>query len=170
MDFLITTIESKNICLRPLDEADYEDLYAVASDPLVWEQHPVKRNQKEVFDLFFTGAIDSKTSFAIIDLASDSLIGTTRYYDFSTEESSVGIGYTFMSRAYWGRGFNREVKKVMIEKAFEYVSLVKFHVALSNIRSQKAVQKLGAIPMKELDFDLGLENLVKHFEYHLVKD
>lgn len=170
MDFLIKIIESESIYLRPLDDSDYEDLFTIASDPLVWDQHPAKRNQKEVFDLFFKGAIDSKTAFAIIDRASDAVIGTTRFYEFSELENSLAIGYTFMSREYWGKGFNREVKNVMIEKAFEYVSLIKFHVALSNIRSQKAVQKLGAIPMKEIDFDLGLENLVKHFEYHLIKD
>lgn len=131
--------------LTPLEEDDFGLLYQVACDPLIWEQHPnPDRFKKDVFQKYFTGAIASKGAFLIKNMNGD-VIGSTRFYDFFPEKDEVKIGYTFFSRAYWGLPFNRATKYLMLTYAFQFVSRVIFHVGAQNIRSQKAMEKLGAI-------------------------
>lgn len=137
------------VSLTPLEEHDFDVLYQVASDPLIWEQHPnPDRYKKDVFQNYFTGAIASKGAFLIKNMRGND-IGSTRFYDFSPKKDEVKIGYTFFSRACWGLPFNRATKHVMLTHAFEFVSRVIFHVGAQNIRSQKAMEKLGAIKIGE---------------------
>src|SRR4051812_26999623 len=89
--------------LRPLREEDWADLYAVASDPLIWEVHPEPdRYNEEVFRNFFRGAMESGGAFAVIDRATGKIIGSSRYHDHRSEQSEIEIGYTFLARSHWG--------------------------------------------------------------------
>jgi RimJ/RimL family protein N-acetyltransferase len=133
------------VSIRPLLEQDFEVVFKLASDPLVWEQHPTRdRYKKEVFEKYFSGAIESKGAFLVLDVHSGLPIGCTRFYDLGKEPGSVAIGYTFLSRNYWGTTHNRALKSLMIDHAFKYVDKIIFHVGIHNIRSQKAVERLGA--------------------------
>jgi RimJ/RimL family protein N-acetyltransferase len=135
------------IQLRPLEASDFEALFAAAADPLIWEQHPKSdRYQRPVFEAFFHDAIKSKGALLILDKNSKSCIGTSRYYEFDSKRSDVVIGYTFLTRKYWGGKHNLELKSLMLDHAFKYVDTVLFHVGDTNIRSQKALIKIGAIP------------------------
>ena len=82
---------------------------------------------------------------AILDKTSREIIGTSRFYDFSEKDPSVVIGYTFLQRSYWGGVFNRELKQLMVNHALNFVKRTYFHVGLLNLRSQRAMEKLGAI-------------------------
>jgi RimJ/RimL family protein N-acetyltransferase len=165
----IQTLENDLISLRPLDESDFEPLYAVASDPLIWELHPSKdRYKREVFQAFFDGAVQSQAAFLVFDKATDSLIGSTRYYDFKPEISTVAIGYTFLARAYWGGAYNKAMKQLMLDYAFANVDTVLFHIGTQNIRSQKAILKIGARFVREVDFDYYEKKLL-HYEYEITK-
>ena len=138
-------LKSETIALVPLVPGDFEALYAVACDPLIWEQHPnPDRYQKEVFENFFKGALASKGAFLIRDLQTNAILGCSRLYDYDAINSEIKIGYTFFSRACWGKGINKEVKKLMINYALDFVGKIIFHVGASNFRSQKAMEKLGA--------------------------
>lgn len=163
-------LEDELIKLLPLKASDFETLFEVASDPLIWEQHPVKnRYQRDVFKAFFEGALANQSSFIILDKVSNKPIGSTRYYDFKPESSSIAIGFTFMSRAYWGGPYNRATKKLLIDYAFKFVDQVFFHIGADNIRSQKAIQKIGATKVSELDFDLAGQ-VLPHYEYVIHKN
>jgi RimJ/RimL family protein N-acetyltransferase len=146
MNFSIQPVlENDYVILYPLKEADFEELYGAASDPLVWEQHPNKdRWKKEVFRNFFDGALQSKGAFKIVDKETGEVIGSTRYYDYNEQEKSILIGYTFYARKYWGKGINQSVKKMMLDYAFTFVSKVYFHIGADNIRSQIAIGRIGA--------------------------
>ena len=137
------TLEDKLVRLRPLAESDVEPLYAVAQDPLIWEQHPSDRYQRVVFDDFFREAIQSKGALLILDQVNGRAIGSSRFNQITGVDSAIEIGWSFLARAYWGGAYNRAVKKLMIEHAFASVEDVLFHIDLQNIRSQKAVEKLG---------------------------
>lgn len=140
------TLIGERLELRPLKQEDYDNLLKAASDPLIWEQHPQSdRYKPEVFKSFFNEAMDSKGALVIIDRATNSIIGTTRFYDYTKETSSVIIGYTFMTRNYWGGGFNKELKKLVVNYALQFVKTTYFQVGLNNKRSQKAMEKIGAI-------------------------
>ncbi len=132
--------------LRPLLESDYPALFGVASDPLVWEQHPASdRYKDEVFKLFFRDAIDSGGALVAIDVESDVIIGSSRYYAYSELDRSVEIGWTFLARAYWGGIYNGEMKKLMLQHAFQFVDSVHFVIGETNVRSKKAAEKIGAV-------------------------
>jgi len=151
MNFSIQPIlENENFKLIPLKESDFERIFEVASDPKVWEQHPNKdRYKREVFENFFKGAIESKGAFLIVDKQSQEVLGSTRFYDFNEEKNSILIGYTFYGTKSWGKNVNPQVKKLMLDYIFEFVETVIFHVGKSNVRSQKAMEKLGATKVGE---------------------
>ncbi len=133
------------IRLEPLQPMHFDELYAAASDPLIWEQHPnPNRYQKEVFQTFFEGAINSGGAFIIRNADTGKALGSSRFYDYSRIKDEIKIGYTFFSRDCWGKGINKEVKTLMLNYAFIYVERVIFHVGASNIRSQNAMLQLGA--------------------------
>ncbi|MBV8212108.1 MAG: GNAT family N-acetyltransferase [Verrucomicrobia bacterium] len=132
--------------LRPLQPEDFDDLYAVASDPLIWEQHPHNtRYQKEVFRKFFRDALASGGALIAIESKTGRVIGSSRYDGYNREKSQVEIGWTFLARSHWGGVYNAEMKRLMLEHAFKFVNNVIFVIGTQNFRSQKAVEKLGAV-------------------------
>lgn len=139
-------LKSDRLELRPMSESDFNDLYQAASDPLIWEMHPQPdRYKPDVFRKFFDDAIASKGALVVIDRTTSQIIGTSRFYDFRPENSSVIIGYTFLSRPYWGGSYNLDLKKLMINYALKSVKTAYFQVGIGNLRSQKAMEKIGAI-------------------------
>jgi RimJ/RimL family protein N-acetyltransferase len=139
-------LKSEPIELRPLRPEDWCDLFAVASDPLIWEQHPESdRYKEEVFKIFFKDALESGGTFVVIDTENKRIIGSTRFHGYDPEKSEVEIGWTFLARKYWGGRYNREMKQLMLAHAFQFVENVVFYVGENNIRSQKATEKMGAI-------------------------
>ncbi|MBE8726725.1 GNAT family N-acetyltransferase [Flavobacterium hungaricum] len=163
-------LENETVKLVPLQETDFENLFEVASDPLIWEQHPNKnRYEREVFLNFFEGAIESKGAFLIIDKTTNEVAGSTRFYDYEPENKSVFIGYTFYGRKFWGTGFNAQVKKMMLDYAFQAVDKVQFHIGAENFRSQKAIEKLGAIKIDEQEVAYYNEPSRHNFVYEIFK-
>jgi len=139
-------LEGETLLLTPLKPDDFEELYAVASDPLIWEQHPEPtRYQRRVFEGFFAGAIASGGALIATDKNSGKVIGSSRYYDWNPAAKDVAIGYTFLARSHWGGATNREMKTLMLNHAFRWVKVVWFHIGKNNWRSRKAIEKIGAI-------------------------
>lgn len=165
------TLENENVILHPLQDKDFADLYAVASDPKIWEQHPNKDRCKiEVFSVFFEGAMQSKGAFKIVNKASGHVMGSTRFYDHNQEENSISIGYTFYGREYWGKGFNHSVKSLMLDYIFQFVSKVHFHIGAENIRSQIAIGRLGTTKIDEQEIAYFGEQAKLNYIYCLTKE
>lgn len=163
------TLESDLVKLVPLTSTDFDQLFMVASDPLIWEQHPTSdRYKKEVFQLFFDGAMTSNTTFLVIDKATGETIGSTRYYDYRPENSSIAIGYSFLARQYWGGRYNKSVKKLLIDYAFQFIDHIYLHIGANNTRSQLAALRIGAKKVNEVDFDYYGEKVL-HYEYLIEK-
>jgi RimJ/RimL family protein N-acetyltransferase len=139
-------LKGELIELRPLKPNDWDELFGVASDSLIWEQHPEPDRYKEhVFRVFFKEALDSGGAFAIIDRKTQRIIGSTRFYGFDPKKSEIEIGWTFLARRYWGGRYNAEMKRLLLNHAFRFVESVVFFVGEDNVRSQKAMEKVGAI-------------------------
>ena len=131
--------------LRPLRPEDWDNLFAVAADPLIWEQHPESdRYREDVFRVFFREALESCGAFVVIDKATYQIIGSTRFYGYDAEKSEIEIGWTFLARKYWGGHYNAEMKRLLLNHAFKFVQNVVFFVGEKNIRSQNAMEKIGA--------------------------
>jgi len=145
-NFLQPTVEGRSIVVSPLLPLHFDELYKAASDPLIWAGHPSRlRYQKEEFCRWFEDAIESKGALAVADKISGKLIGSSRYYEYDESKSEISIGFTFLVREVWGGAINRELKTLMLEHAFSRVKTVWFHVGATNIRSQMAMKKIGAI-------------------------
>lgn len=138
------TLQDDSFLLRPLTKDDFNALFAAASDPRIWDQHPNKRHNKNVFEEFFRGAIESGNALVIIDKESNQIIGTSRYKPVEGIDSAVEIGWTFLARKYWGGATNKAVKTLMIDYAFKFYKDVILYIDKDNIRSQKAAEKIGA--------------------------
>jgi RimJ/RimL family protein N-acetyltransferase len=134
--------------LRPLAPDDWDQLFAVASDSLIWEQHPENDRYKEdVFKVFFREALDSDGAFVVVEKKNRQIIGSTRFYGYDQAKSEIEIGWTFLARRYWGGQYNREMKELLLDHAFKFVENVVFYVGQKNFRSQKAMEKIGAIKL-----------------------
>lgn len=140
------TLTGELLELRPLRDDDWAPLFAVASDPLIWEQHPdCDRYQEDVFRQFFSEALQSGGALVAIDRTTGNIIGSSRYDGFDAAKRVVEIGWTFLARAYWGGTYNGEMKRLMLEHAFQTVDHVRFVIGAGNHRSRRAVEKIGAV-------------------------
>jgi RimJ/RimL family protein N-acetyltransferase len=131
--------------LRPLAAEDWEALFAVASDPKIWELHPVSnRYTEEVFREFFREALEGKGALVAVDRATGKIIGSSRYrwHDAAGE---LEIGWTFLARSHWGGTYNGEMKRLMLSHAFTLTDRVIFRIGTANLRSRRAVEKIGAV-------------------------
>ena len=139
-------LQCKILQLRPLRPEDFHDLYAVASDPLIWEQHPARdRYREEVFREFFREALESGGALITIDSKDGQIIGSSRFHGYDEQKSEIEIGWTFLARSHWGGIYNWEVKQLMLWHAFRFVNSVIFLVGPQNLRSQRALEKIGAV-------------------------
>ena len=139
-------LKSEILELRPLQADDFEQLHAVASDPLIWEQHPSSDRYKlDVFRKFFDEAIESGGALIAIDCKDDRVIGSSRFHCYDLERSEIEIGWTFLARSHWGGVYNGEMKRLMLSHAFKFVDNVIFVVGSTNLRSQRAVEKIGGV-------------------------
>jgi RimJ/RimL family protein N-acetyltransferase len=139
-------LQGERLELRPLHADDWQALYAVASDSLLWEQHPARnRHELEVFRAFFDEALASSGALVILDRANGLIIGSSRFHGYDEARSEVEIGWTFLARLYWGGVYNGELKRLMLEHAFRFVDSVIFVVGATNLRSQRALAKIGAV-------------------------
>jgi N-acetyltransferase len=140
------TLRGKIVTVRPLRADDFDVLYTVASDPLIWEQHPQPdRYKEEVFREYFRGAIESGGAFLVLDAKTGNAIGSTRFYEYHPAESEIEIGWTFLARSRWGGAYNGEMKQLLLRHALQFVDTVVFRVGMQNLRSQHAMEKIGGI-------------------------
>jgi RimJ/RimL family protein N-acetyltransferase len=132
--------------LRPLTETDRVAMTAAASDPLIWELHPARdRHLPEKFHPYFDKLLAMGGTLVVIDRASSDIIGWSSYGELKPETREVEIGWTFLTRAYWGGETNREMKRLMLVHAFGFVDTVVFRIAPDNLRSRRAIEKIGGI-------------------------
>jgi N-acetyltransferase len=154
------TLTGALLTLRPLRPDDFDALYAVASDPLIWEQHPASdRYREDVFRAFFQEALASGGAFAVVDNADGRIIGSSRFHGHDPARREIEIGWTFLARSHWGGRYNGEMKHLMLQHAFQFVDRVLFLVGPRNLRSCRAVEKIGGVLVGRRDAR-GHESLV----------
>jgi RimJ/RimL family protein N-acetyltransferase len=155
------TLRGELVTLRPLRAGDRDVLFGVASDPLIWEQHPQSdRYKEEVFREYFRGAMESGGAFLVLDAKTGEVIGSTRFYEYHQAESEIEIGWTFLARSRWGGAHNREMKRLLLRHALQFVETVVFRVGSNNWRSQRAMEKIGGIRSGRHRNDRGEENVI----------
>ncbi|WP_300017728.1 GNAT family N-acetyltransferase [uncultured Roseobacter sp.] len=149
------SLQAGDMTLRPIEENDRDGMTEAASDPLIWSGHPAHdRHDSAVFSAYFDMLLSSSAALTIRDLAGR-IIGCTVYYTDTNAPLRLSIGFTFLVRDHWGGITNRIVKRLTLAHLFETSTEAWFHIAPSNLRSQKATSRLGAVYTHEADIDLG---------------
>jgi N-acetyltransferase len=147
--------------LRPLRAADFDELYAVAADPLIWEQHPSSdRYKEEVFREFFREAMESGGALLALDSSDGRVFGSSRFHGYHEERSEIEIGWSFLARSRWGGIYNWEMKRLMLRHAFKFVRSAVFLIGPLNLRSQRAMEKIGGVRIDSRVDDTGRESVV----------
>jgi RimJ/RimL family protein N-acetyltransferase len=166
------TLEGERLVLRPLRADDWDALYAVAADPLIWEQHPAHdRWREEVFRAFFDDALAQGGALVVIAKPSCQVIGSSRFQGFEAAHGgSIEIGWTFLARAYWGGSVNREMKRLMLEHALASVAECRFAVGETNWRSRRALEKIGGQLSERVDERIMAGGIVRHIHYTITAD
>ncbi|RYF81581.1 MAG: N-acetyltransferase [Chitinophagaceae bacterium] len=130
-------------------------LKALAKDERIWQYTKtllINESFDEQFDRYITAALDPRfsgmqVSFVMRDAKTAEIMGMTRYYKIEPSHKRLSIGYTWYAPKYWGLVHNKECKLLLLQYAFETLGFqrVEFEVAHQNIRSQKAVAKIGGV-------------------------
>jgi N-acetyltransferase len=163
------TLVGPNVIVRPLSPADWPELFHAASDPEIWKLHPVSNRYSEPeFRKYFDSGVASKMAFVFVDRTSHRLIGSSRYFGHDAALSEIEIGWTFIVREHWGGATNREVKRLMLDHAFNFVDTVVFWVGEKNFRSQGAMTKIGGIRREGL-FTRRLSGPAPHVVFDIDK-
>ncbi|MEB0040169.1 MULTISPECIES: GNAT family N-acetyltransferase [unclassified Pseudomonas] len=150
------TLRGTTLTLRALNQNDLEGMCGAAGDPEIWASHPAKdRYKREIFEPYFASRLSTETALTIIDTQSGKIVGMSSYYTPPDLPHSIAIGFTFLIRAKWGGAANRELKQLMVEHAFTVFDIVYFHIAPTNIRSQTATMKLGAVHLYDAVLNLS---------------
>jgi N-acetyltransferase len=164
------TLRGKLLELRPLTLQDFDALYAAASDPLIWQQHPEPdRYTRDIFQRYFDGAMESKGALAVIVQTSGRIIGSSRYHSMNAAEKQIEIGFTFLERKFWGGEYNGELKSLMIEHAFKFFDRIVFAAGENNLRSRKALEKIGAKFVKKIQRPSRDGTMGNHMVYALTR-
>ena len=133
------------IAMRPVTAEDYTALYALGSDPEVWALHPqADRWRADVFRAFFEDGLASGGALVAVCRATGALAGWSRFSALYADPGEMEIGWTFLGRDYWGGAYNSDMKRIMLAHAFKFVDQVIFRIGEHNLRSRRAVEKLGA--------------------------
>jgi RimJ/RimL family protein N-acetyltransferase len=151
-------LRGSTLRLKPLADSDLDAMFQAAADPHIWDGHPARdRYKRDVFEVYFASLLATKKALAVTDIASGDIVGTSSYYTPPDLPNSIAIGFTFLVRAKWGGDANRELKQLMLEHAFRAYDIVYFHIAPTNIRSQTATLKLGAVHLYDAELKISAE-------------
>ena len=149
-------LRGSTLRLKPLADSDLDAMFQAAADPHIWDGHPARdRYKRDVFEVYFASLLATKKALAVTDIASGDIVGTSSYYTPPDLPNSIAIGFTFLVRAKWGGDANRELKQLMLEHAFRAYDIVYFHIAPTNIRSQTATLKLGAVHLYDAELKIS---------------
>lgn len=166
-------LEDERLLLRPLRAEDWDALFAVASDPLVWEQHPAHDRWKgSVFRAFFADALAQGGALVAIDKADGAVIGSSRFQGLEDADGgSVEIGWTFLARSHWGGSFNHAMKRLMLAHALASVAKVRFLVGETNTRSRRALENIGArLTDRREERVMADGEIVPHLTYAITRE
>ena len=165
------TLSGDLLTLQPQVPEDWEALFAVASDPAIWAMHPMRERYREpVFRAFFNDALADRGGLVARDRADGTVFGFSRYSEQFADPGEVEIGWTFLACDRWGGGWNREMKKLMLGHAFESYDSVLFRIGEDNLRSRRAVEKIGGVLTDRVqEYRIG-EAMIRHVTYAIAKD
>jgi Acetyltransferases, including N-acetylases of ribosomal proteins len=145
-------LENHKVILLPLQAEHIQELAQSLSDPRVWEMTWRKNNKEPAIESALQSALASREAgtqlpFVIVDKARGRIAGTTRLGDLDVSNRNVEIGWTWLAPEFWGKGLNAACKLLLLQYSFEELGVIRvqFSASGSNVRSQRALEKIGAV-------------------------
>lgn len=161
-------LEDDRVLLRPSTPADWDALFAIAADPLVWEVHPAHdRWQEPVFRAYFDAGIASGGALTIIEKSTGAVIGSSRFDNWDAAADEIEIGWTYLARSHWGGAWNRAIKRLMLDHIHRFVPTAIFTVGEGNVRSRRAMEKIGGVLRPGTVDRLMAGEMVPHLIYRI---
>ncbi|HEX6249859.1 MAG TPA: GNAT family protein [Gemmatimonadaceae bacterium] len=146
-----TDLEGYGVRLEPLAPLHAEGLAAAASDGRLWELRYTFVPEAEKIDSYISEALAGQTAghmlpWAVRELGSGKIVGSTRYHDVLAAVDRVEIGYTWYAASWQRSHVNTACKLLLLDHAFDTVGcgVVGFRTDGVNVRSQNAIEALGA--------------------------
>jgi len=143
-------LENDFVALYPLRKKDINKLEVIALEDKLTQYSPSFIKSKEELQIFINNALASRENltaipFAIFDKTNEQFVGSTRFGNINTKNKVLHIGWTWISKSVQGTGINKQMKFLMLQYAFETLQFekVEFRIDERNIRSRKAVEKIG---------------------------
>lgn len=144
-------LEGEKVKIAPLQNEHFEALKVIAKNKNIWEHLPIDGTDETILISSLKTAILKRAygeqyPFVIFDKATNKVIGSTRFFEIFQEHKKLEIGWTWYDPEYWGKGHNIEVKLLLLTYCFEQLQLnrVQLKTRTTNLRSMKAIQKIGA--------------------------
>jgi len=145
-------LKGEHVRLVPLHSDHFPALLKIATHPAIWEHLPFDGTQSEILKSELQFAILCRVKgeqypFSIFENKTDKIVGSTRWFDIHPQHKKLEIGWTWMSPEYWGSGLNTEAQLLQLQFCFEQLKTqrVQLKTRATNLRSIKAIEKIGAI-------------------------
>lgn len=165
--------------LEPLDPSHADDLLAAGADPDIWRYMPmaqpdtVVQVRKWIDDAWKLAATGEQLPFAIVDPETGRAVGSTRYLDIHRNWRTLEIGWTWLAASVQRSAVNTETKLLLLKHAFDDQGAlrVQFKTDARNLRSQQAIERLGAVKEGVLrKFRIAHDGFVKDVVFYSILD
>lgn len=147
-----TILEGTNVELIPLEKEHFEELYAAAADKDLWTLIPTDGTDKAIFYQNYELALSERETekqypFVIRHKKTRKLIGSTRFFEIYPADKKLEIGWTWITKEFWGTSVNLECKLLLLTHCFEVLKTnrVQLKTKDNNFRSRKAIEKIGGV-------------------------
>ena len=144
-------LENEFIALQPIEKHHVEALYAVAQHEEIWTHMSDQLTSLQAVEDYVDNALQERQQgvsykFVIFHKASNHVIGSTSFLDISAAHKRIEIGSTWLTPSYWRTEVNTMCKYLLLQYCFEQLQLqrVQIKTGHENIRSQRAIERLGA--------------------------
>lgn len=145
-------LEGTNVDLIPLEKEHFEELYLAASDKDLWELIPTDCSERNTFNENYERALSERETenqypFVIRHKKTGKLIGSTRFFEIYPADRKLEIGWTWITKEFWGTTINLECKLLLLTYCFEVLKTnrVQLKTKDNNFRSRKAIEKIGGV-------------------------
>ena len=149
---LSITLENEYARLEPLTMENYQYLIPIASQEKLIQYSPSDIETQESLKKYVEIALkqqqlNQSIPFIIYDKKTETYAGCTRFMNINWQHKVLEIGSTWIGREFHGSGLNKQMKDLLLNYVFDEMGFekVEFRIDERNIRSRKAVEKLGAI-------------------------
>lgn len=145
------TLNGELVELLLIEESHFEELENLARESRIWEFIAIDMSTSEKrFQVFKDALIErgkgTQLPFVIFHKHDKRIIGSTRVMNIEPQHKKVEIGWTWLHPDYWATAINLECKLLLLSFCFEELEAIRVQLKTdeNNIRSQKAIQKIGA--------------------------